>query len=356
MYVLAALSERLRARLLGRDHPRAVGLFLRRDVHRRVGVAGRRRTLEEERAVGFLFALGHDLHRHRPSRRGVDREHIGLDRHRGQRRHGDAEVDDEDRHQHEVDGAGYVTIRVRRLLRHVGDGLDARVGDRADRDAVDEVRPGGRHAEVDLLDQHLRRKQQHHADDHEEDLRAEVEQRQDDIEARRLLDAEDVERHQEEDRDDAADGVVREGLERGPEDGEVVGHEVGADGHGDDVVEHQRPAGAEADELVEGPAAETRGAAGLRHHGGGLGIRPGGRAEEQSRQEEDERRDPEGPQRHKAQSVVDRRADVAVRRAEQRGDAENLLQSLPLARLSACHCPPLPPSTSPSTSAARRRR
>ena len=50
-----------------------------------------------------------------------------------------------------------------------------------------------------------------------------------------------------------------------PEDGQVVGHEEGRDGDRDDVVEHQRPAGAEADELVEGAAREARRAAGLGH-------------------------------------------------------------------------------------------
>ena len=164
-------------------------------------------------------------------------------------------------------------------------------------------------------------------------------------------------RHQGDDRDDAADGVVRLRLERRPEDGEVVGHEVGADGHGDDVVQHQRPAGAEADELVEGAAAEARGAAGLRHHGRRLGVRPGRGAEEQAGQQEDERRDAQGPQRDEPEGVVDGGAYVAVGGAEERRDTPSTFCRLSPSRCFLRATPAyLPRLISASTSAGRRTR
>ena len=97
--------------------------------------------------------------------------------------------------------------------------------------------------------------------------------------------------------DDAADRVVGPSLQHRPEHGQVVGHEEGRDGDRDDVVEHQCPAGAEADELVEGVAREARGAAGLGKHRRGLGIRPGRRHEEQAGEHEDDRRQAERRER-----------------------------------------------------------
>ena len=103
-----------------------------------------------------------------------------------------------------------------------------------------------------------------------------------------------------------------------PEHGQVVGHEERRDGDRDDVVEHERPAGAEAHELVEGPAREARRAAGLGQHGRRLRVGPGGGDEEQPGQREHDRREAHGVGGHDAQRVVDRRPDVAVRGAEER--------------------------------------
>ena len=126
----------------------------------------------------------------------------------------------------------------------------------------------------------------------------------------------DVDDHQDRMTHDAADAVVRPRLEDRPEDAQVVGHEEGRDGDGDDVVEHQRPAGVEAPELVEGAAGEARRAARLGNIGRRLGVRPGGGAEQQAGEHEDQRRGAERRQRHHAEGVVDRRADVAVGGAE----------------------------------------
>ena len=72
------------------------------------------------------------------------------------------------------------------------------------------------------------------------------------------------ERDEDDDHDRAADDVPRVRAQRLPEDREVVRHEERRHGDRDDVDEHLRPAGGEADELVERVAREARGAAGLR--------------------------------------------------------------------------------------------
>ena len=193
--------------------------------------------------------------------------------------------------------------------------------------------------EVDLRDQDLRREEHEEADDGEQDLRAEIEDRKEDVDAGRFLDADDVDHDEEGDREDAADRVVGPQLEDRPERGQVVGHEERRDGDGDDVVEHQRPAGAEAHELVERVPGEARRAAGLREHRGGLGVGEGGGDEQEAGEHEDDRSETHRRCRDDAERVVDRRADVAVGGAEQGGDAQHLVKTLPLSLLSACHEP-----------------
>ena len=270
--------------------------------------------------------------------RRVDGHDVVVDRHGRQADHRDREVHAEHGEQHELDGARHVAPRVGRLLGHVGDRLDAGVGHRADRDAVDELVERRRGTEVDLGDQQPRRQKDEQPDNGQQHLGGEVGDGQDDVKARRLLDAEDVDDHQEDDDGDAAHRVVRPGLEDGPECGQVVGHEEGRDGDRDDVVEHQRPAGAEAHELVEGVTGEARRAAGLGEHRGGLGIREGRHDEQQAGEHEDQRREPQGVERHHAERVVDRRTDVAVGCAEQRRNAQHLVK-VSLSLLASRHLP-----------------
>ena len=175
------------------------------------------------------------------------------------------------------------------------------------------------------------------ADQGQQDLRAEVEDGQDDVDPRRFLDAHDVDRDEEGDGEDAAERVVRPGLQHRPEGGQIVGHEEGGDGDGDDVVEHERPAGAEAHELVERVAREARGAARLGKHRRRLGVRERGGDEQEPGEHEHDRRKAHRRRRDHAQGVVDRRADVAVGGAEQRRHAEHLVQALSFSLLASCH-------------------
>ena len=156
------------------------------------------------------------------------------------------------------------------------------------------------------------------AEQDEQHLRREVEHREHDRELRRLLDADDVERDEDHDHDGAADDVPRVRLQRLPEDREVVRHEERRRRDRDDVDEHLRPGGAEADDLVERVAGEARRAAGLRVEDGALGVGGGRHREHDPGDEEDERRQPERVDGREAERVVDRRADVAVGGREER--------------------------------------
>ena len=119
-------------------------------------------------------------------------------------------------------------------------------------------------------------------------------------------------------------------AERLPEDPEVVGHEEGRDRDRDDVGQHLAPRREEGPELVEGSARERGGAAGLRVHRRPLGVGRGRAGEDQAGDDEDHRREPQRQRRDQPEGVVDRRADVAVGRAEQRARAEHPFQPLML--------------------------
>src|SRR2546421_6669278 len=171
---------------------------------------------------------------------------------------------------------------------------------------------------------------------HEQDLGGEVDRREADVDPRRLLDADDVQRDEQDDDDGAADDVPRVLPQRFPEDREVVRHEERRDGDRDDVVEHLRPGGPERDDLVEGVAREARGSSGLRKAHRPLGVGRGRRGEEEARDDEDEGRQPQREGGGYAERVVDRRADVAVRRGEEGVRPENALELVRLATPS-CH-------------------
>ena len=199
-----------------------------------------------------------------------------------------------------------------RLLRHVRDRLDARVGDHSHRDPEKEVPPARCHTEVDVVDQDARAEDQDQPDHDQDHLRAEVGDRQDQVEPARLLGPLHVECRQEDDHDDAADDVARRVSEPRPEDGQVMRHEERRDRDRDDVVEHLPPARDEADQLVERVAREARRSARLRVHDGRLGV--GGRRghEDQAGDHEGNGGQAEGEGGCDAQRVVDRRAHVAV--------------------------------------------
>ena len=248
------------------------------------------------------------------------------DRHRRQRDDRDQQVEAEHRGDDEAGGFGDRFGRFLGLLGHVRDRLDAGVGDHRDRDPEGEFAPTRRYAEVDVVDQDVRAEHEDDADPDQHDLGGEVGDREDEVEFRGLLGAADVERGEADDQRRAADHVAGAVPERGPEDGQVVGHEEGRDRDRDRVVEHLPPGRDEADELVEGVAGEARGAAGLGEHHGRLGVAGGGGGEDQPGDDEGDRRQAEREGGGDAEGVVDRRADVAVGGGEQGPDAMDSTQ------------------------------
>ena len=113
-----------------------------------------------------------------------------------------------------------------------------------------------------------------------------------------------------------------------PERAQVVGHEEGRDRDREDVVEAERPAGEERDQLVERVAGEARGPARLGEHRRALGVRLGGQREQPTGQHEHHRREAERVGGDQAQRVVDRRAHVAVGGREQAAYTDAAPQSM----------------------------
>ncbi len=264
---------------------------------------------------------------------------VGLleDRKSRERDERQGEIDREDRGRDQLVGVRDVARRVPHLLRQVGNGLHARVGEHRHGDRQRELAPGGGDAPADVAREDVRAEDEDEPDHDEERLGGEVDDRQDDVELRRLLDAHDVDRHEDDHDDRAADDVPGVLAERLPEDREVVRDEEGRDRHGGDVDEHLRPGRPEADELVEPVPREARGSAGLRvaHRAFRIGGR--GRREDHSGDDEDERRQPEGERGGDAERVVDGGADVAVGRGEERRRAEHPLEVMRAAAAARRH-------------------
>ena len=162
----------------------------------------------------------------------------------------------------------------------------------------------------------------------EDQLRAEVDHGEKDVQPRRFLDPDDVQRDEEDDHDRPADDVPRVRLQRFPEDREVVRDEERGDRDRDDVVEHLRPRGSERDELVEGVAREGRRAARLRVAHRSLRVRGSGGREDQAADHEDKRSQSERNARDQPERVVDGGADVPVGGREKRRGPEHALEPL----------------------------
>ena len=152
--------------------------------------------------------------------------------------------------------------------------------------------------------------------------------------------------------------------EAAPDRLQVVRDRDRRQGDHDQVVDQDRPAGDEGDQLVEGVAGEGRGAAALAEHRAALDVAERGQAEQQPGGEEDQRRQAEAAVGDDAEREVDREPDRRVGGGEQPGDAEAALD--PAARLrappraaraegrSAAHVPVLELTQSRPTPTARK--
>ncbi len=251
------------------------------------------------------------------------------DRQRRERDDRDAGVDREHGEHDEVHGLRHLPARIGGLLGHVRDRLDARVGEHRQRQREDQFLPARHAAEVHLVDQQRRVEDERKAEADEQDLGAEVDDREHEVELGRLAEPADVQPGQQRDHDQAPEDVVRVVLERAEagERAQVVRHEERRDRDREDVVEAQRPAGEERDDVVEGVARERGGAARFGEHRGALGVRFRGQREQPAGEHEDQRRQPERVRGDEPERVVDRGADVAVGGREHPRDPDRLAQS-----------------------------
>ena len=170
------------------------------------------------------------------------------------------------------------------------------------------------------------REQQCEPERHEQDLRAEVDQRDD---HRPAVQSRPVQQPDRSDRgDDAAprDDVPRPMDLREERTRDVMRHEQCRERDHDQVVEEERPAGHEPGEVVVRDAYECRGAAGLADGRGALRVRQCDDEEEPADDEKDERRQAERVERDDPEREIDRRGDLAVRDREQNRRVEDALE------------------------------
>ncbi len=270
------------------------------------------------------------LRRRQAELRDVRPARVLVHRKRRERHEREREVDREDGDRHEPDRAGDRPPRIASLLGKVRHRLDPRIGDHRHGNRQREVRPRRRDPPVDVLLQHVGAEHEGEPEPDEHELRREVDHREPDVERGRLLDPDDVDPDEDDDDDDPADDVPRVRLQRRPEDREVVRHEERRDRDRDDVVEHLRPRSHEGDELVERTPREARRPARLGEENGPLGVGRGRAGEDQPRDDEDERCEPERNRRGDAERVVDRRADVPVRGREESRRSQHALERMRL--------------------------
>jgi hypothetical protein len=247
---------------------------------------------------------------------------------RGQRDEGEGEVDREHGKRDELVRLRNLSRRIANLLREVRHGFDPCVRQHRNGDRDEKLLPSGGYPEADVVDEDTRAQDEDEAEDDEECLRREVDDGQEDVHPSGFANADDVDADEDDDDDGADHDVSRVLPERSPEDREIVGHEERRDGDGGDVNEHLCPGSREAHELVEAVAGEAGRAAGFRITDGAFRVRGGGRREDEARDDEHERRQPEGEGGCDAEGVVDRGADVAVRRREESRRAEGALEAL----------------------------
>ncbi len=240
-----------------------------------------------------------------------------------------------DQHVHDDDAADRAEQAPRQVapgpahfLGVVRDRLEAGVREHRERQRERDLMPRRRRPERRAVRERAAGEQQREAEDDEEDLRDEIEQRNGDAEAVEPRAAREPRERDEADDDAADDHVPRMTRDRvDPErDAEVVREEERGERDDDEVVEEEDPAGDEAGEVVERDPHEGGGAAGLADRGRALGIRQRDDEEEHPDHAEHSGGEPEGVERDDAEGEVDRGGDLAVRHRREGRRVERPLQ------------------------------
>ncbi len=189
-------------------------------------------------------------------------------------------------------------------------------------------------AEREIARERAAREEDREAEDHEQHLRDEVEERHGDPDAVELRSPEETHAGDRCDNHAGRDHVARPPGDRiDPESKpKIVRDEERRERDHDQVVEEEHPPREEAHEIVEGDAHERRRTSGLADRRRSLGVGERDDEEEQADDPEDDGREAKRVQRDHAEREVDRGGDLAVRDGCERGCVEGALQLRQLAR------------------------
>ena len=286
--------------------------------------------------------LASDPCRHADERRAdPPRPELGLRPGEGRER------DDGDRDVHGDDGRDPPEHRSRqvdagaaRLLREVGDGLEAGEGEHRERHREREGVPRRMRSQGRPVGERMRREHEDEPEHDEQKLRQQVERRHDDAEPVERRTPHDADQRDERDHADADDDVPRVPVERRhlQRAGQVVRQEQRGERDHDQVVEEERPPRQEPGEIVQRAPDERRGAARLRQSSRALGVGERHDQEENADDREHDRREPKRVRREHAQREVDRRGDLAVGDGEERASIELTPEPCQLAGYRALPC------------------
>ena len=246
--------------------------------------------------------------------RGMRAVRPGDHRHGHQRNRRHPGVDDRHRERAQRDDPLEVARAHLDVRRQVGGGLDPGVGEHRDHRGVDHVLDARAGEEMDLVGEPLGVQHGERADPDHRHLQGDVRQGED---AERALaaaagDVEHVERAGGDDHPGGDGDLPVAGREVRRDRLEVVRDRDRGQRGDDQVVDQDRPAGDEGDQLVEGVAGEAGGAAALADHRPALDVAERRQHEHQPGGEEDQRRQPEAAVGDDAEREVDREADGGV--------------------------------------------
>ena len=98
---------------------------------------------------------------------------------------------------------------------------------------------------------------------------------------------------------------------------EIRWDSVSRDSHGNDVAEHQCPAGDKSGGVIKTMSGESGRTTGLGQHGGAFGVSKSIKDKKNPGYDQYNRCGSQGYQGHDTQGVIDGRADIAIAGAEQ---------------------------------------
>ena len=257
---LSVLAERVGEPSEAGDRRRRCG-----EQHERPGQADVDAKRPGEPVRQMPLQRGDDAHQGRAQPVGTECRRPVRRRVRRETDQGDQDVDDDDQADRAEQAARQVPAGAAHLLRVVRDGLEPRVREHGQRQRERDLVPRRMRAEREAAGQRRAGEEEREAEDHEQDLRDQVEDRHRDAEGVEAGPSQQPRRGDRRDDDAPADHVARSRRDRSdPErQSEVVRHEERRERDHDQVVEEERPAREESREVVEGDADEGRGAARL---------------------------------------------------------------------------------------------